>query len=175
MNILDRITLLRGLMMESKIDAYIINGTDPHLSEYVPEKWRTREWISGFTGSYGRVVVTSQKSALWTDSRYFLQAEAELKGSGIIMMKDRQTDSIPYEDWILSEVPSNGIVGVDGLTISVTEAKRLTNKLNAKGIGLNQCIDLVSPIWNNRPVIPKYPAFDYSIKFAGVSRNEKID
>ena len=101
MNILDRITLLRGLMMESKIDAYIINGTDPHLSEYVPEKWRTREWISGFTGSYGRVVVTSEKSALWTDSRYFLQAEAELKGSGIIMMKDRQTDSIHYEDWIL--------------------------------------------------------------------------
>ncbi len=91
-------------MIENNIDAYIINGNDPHLSEYVPEKWRTREWISGFTGSYGRVVVTLNKSVLWTDFRYFLQAEIELKGSGITLMKDRQPDTIPYEDWILSEV-----------------------------------------------------------------------
>jgi Xaa-Pro aminopeptidase len=175
MNILEKITLLRALMKEKNIDAYIINGSDPHLSEYVPEKWRTREWISGFTGSYGRVVVTSDKSALWTDSRYFLQAEAELKGSGIIMMKDRQIDSIPHEDWILSELPPNGVIGIDGLTISATEEKRLTNKLGAKSIALNQSIDLVSAIWDNRSALPEYPAFDYSIKFAGISRTEKID
>src|ERR1035437_8959128 len=149
MNILERITFLRSLMKETNIDAYIINGNDPHLSEYVPERWKTREWISGFTGSYGRVVVTSEKSALWTDSRYFLQAEAELKGSGIIMMKDRQTDSIPYEDWIISEIPANGVVAIDGLTISATEEKRLTNKLSAKSIVLNQDVDLVSAIWDN--------------------------
>ena len=175
MNILERVTLLRALMNESKIDAYIINGGDPHLSEYVPEKWRTREWISGFTGSYGRVVVTSEKSVLWTDSRYFIQAEAELKGSGIIMMKDRQKDSIPYEDWILSELPSNGIVGIDGLTISATEEKRLTSKLSAKSIVLVRDVDLVSAIWKNRPLISEYPAIAYSIKFAGISRTEKID
>lgn len=175
MNILERITSLRSLMKETNIDTYIINGNDPHLSEYVPERWRTREWISGFTGSYGRVVVTYEKSALWTDSRYFLQAEAELKESGIIMMKDRQLDSIPYEDWILSELPSKGVVGIDGLTISATEEKRLTNKLSAKSIVLNQDVDLVSAIWDNRPSLPDYPAFDYTIKFAGISRAEKID
>ena len=175
MNILKRITLLRGLMRESNIDAYIINGSDPHLSEYVPEKWRTREWISGFTGSYGRVVVTLEKSALWTDSRYFLQSETELKGSGIVMMKDRQADSIPYEQWILDELPNNGVVGIEGLTISASEEKRLTHKLNAKGLCLKQDIDLLSKIWGNRPASAKHSAFDYPIEFAGISRLEKID
>lgn len=175
MNILERITLLRSLMMENHIDAYIINGNDPHLSEYVPGKWRTREWISGFTGSYGRVVVTSKKSALWTDSRYFLQAEAELKESGMILMKDRQPDTIPYEEWILSELSSNSVAGIDGFTISGSEARRLTDKMGAKGIILNKSVDLVSEIWKNRPTSPENPAYDYSVKFAGISRSEKID
>jgi Xaa-Pro aminopeptidase len=175
MNILERITLLRGLMRESKIDAYIINGSDPHLSEYVPEKWRTREWISGFTGSYGRVVVTLEKSVLWTDSRYFLQAEAQLMGSGIKMMKDRQSDTIPYEEWILSELPSNGTAGIDGLTISAVEEKRLASKLSAKSITLKLDIDLVSKIRNDQPSLPNDPAFDYPLQFAGISRCEKID
>ena len=75
MNLIERIEALRGTMAQKQIDAYIITGTDPHLSEYIPDYWKTREWISGFSGSYGRVVITSNQAALWTDSRYFLQAE----------------------------------------------------------------------------------------------------
>ena len=175
MKVLERITSHRNLMRENNIDAYIINGNDPHLSEYVPEKWKVREWISGFTGSYGRVVVTLEKSALWTDSRYFLQAETELKGSGIIMMKDRQPDTISYEDWILSELPSNSVVGIDGLTISTSDGKKLTDKLSAKGIVLKHDLDMVSAIWINRPAEPKNTAYNYDIKFAGISRSEKVE
>jgi Xaa-Pro aminopeptidase len=174
MNILERITLLRSLMKERNIDAYIINGNDPHLSEYVPDKWRIREWISGFTGSYGRVVLTNRKSVLWTDSRYFLQAEAELKDSGIIMLKDRQPDSIAFEDWIISELPPHSVVGIDGLTISTSDERKLITKLSAKGIVLKQTEDLVSAIWINRPTLSKYPAYDYDIKFAGFGREEKL-
>jgi len=175
MNVLERITSLRSLMKKNNIDAYIINGGDPHLSEYVPEKWRTREWISGFTGSYGRVVVTHEISALWTDSRYFLQAEAELKGSGIMMMKDRQQDTISYDEWILSALPSNSVVGIDGLTISAVDERKLDDNFSAKGIGFIRSVDLVSPIWYNRPDLPEYPAYDYPVEYAGITRNEKIN
>jgi Xaa-Pro aminopeptidase len=175
MNVPKRVTFLRNLMKENGIDAYIINGSDPHLSEYVPKKWRTIEWISGFTGSYGRVVITPNKAALWTDSRYFLQAEAELIGTGITMFKDRQQDSISYEDWILTELLPNSVVGIDGLTISVSDEKKLTGKLSAKGIVLKNSLDLVSEIWIKRPGLPEYPAADYDIRFAGISRSEKFE
>jgi len=110
MNVLQRLTSLRALMKEYNIEALLINGNDPHLSEYVPARWKAREWISGFTGSSGRVVVTSKKAALWTDSRYYIQAEKELKGSEIILMKDRQPDTVSYEDSLLEEVPEKSLV-----------------------------------------------------------------
>ncbi len=175
MNIPEKITSLRSLMQKSNIDAYIINGNDPHLSEYVPDKWRTIEWISGFTGSYGRVVVTLYKSAIWTDSRYFLQAEEELKGSGILMMKDKQPDSVSYEEWILSELNPESTVGIDGLTISASDERKLSKKLSAKGITLDTGLDLVSQIWTKRPKLPEYPAYEHDIKFTGITRKEKID
>jgi len=175
MNILERVNSLRSLMKELNIEAYIINGNDPHLSEYVPSRWKTREWISGFTGSYGRVVVTSEKAALWTDSRYFIQAEKELKDSGIILMKDRQPDTIPYEEWLLKEVPEKSFIGADGMTLSTTEVKKLNRKLNAKGILLIKERDLVNEIWENRPSIPLEEIYDYPVKYAGISRIEKIN
>ncbi len=175
MNILERIIPLRSLMKESNIEAYIINGNDAHLSEYVPPRWKTREWISGFTGSYGRVVVTSEKAALWTDSRYFIQAENELEGSGIILMKDRQPDTIPYEEWLLKEVPEKSFIGIDGMTLSRSEEKKLNRKLGAKGIVLIKDRDLVNEIWMDRPSIPAEEIFDYSVLYAGFSRTEKIN
>ena len=114
MNVLERLASLRTLMKKVNIEAYIINGNDPHLSEYTPARWKTREWISGFTGSYGRVVVTSEKAALWTDSRYFIQAEQELEGSGIVLMKDRQADTVPYEEWLFEEVPEKVLLALMG-------------------------------------------------------------
>jgi Xaa-Pro aminopeptidase len=175
MSIVERLNLLRGLMKKTNMEAYIINGNDPHLSEYVPSRWKTREWISGFTGSYGRVVVTSEKAALWTDSRYFIQAENELKGSGIILMKDRQADTIPYEEWLLREVPEKSFIGVDGMTLSISEEKKISRKLSAKGILLIKDRDLVHEIWKDRPSMPEGEIFDYPLKYAGISRIEKMN
>ena len=174
MNVIDRITSLRGLMKERGIDGYLIYGTDPHLSEYFPDAWRTREWISGFTGSFGKVAITHDRAVLWTDSRYFIQAETQMSGTGIEMIKDRQPDTILVDAWLAKELTQGGVVAFDGLTISATEASVLEQKLGAKGISLKLNIDLVSPIWKNRPALPQTSVIDFSIQFAGCSRSDKL-
>jgi len=174
MNIIERIASLRGLMHERGIDGYLIYGTDPHLSEYVPDAWQTREWISGFTGSYGKVAITKDRAVLWTDSRYFIQAESQLSGSGIQMIKDRQADTISIDGWFEQELNPDSIVAIDGLTISAAEASALEEKLGAKGISLTLNVDLVSSIWENRPFLPKTIVTDYPTRFAGFSRAEKL-
>ena len=113
MSIVERVSSLRCLMLERGVDGYLILGTDPHLSEYVPDAWKTREWISGFTGSYGKVAITRDLAVLWTDSRYFIQADAQLAGSGIAMLKDRQADTISADDWFIQNLPSGSVVAID--------------------------------------------------------------
>lgn len=174
MNIIERITSLRSLMQERGIDGYLIYGTDPHLSEYVPEAWQSRKWISGFTGSYGKIVITHERAALWTDSRYFLQAETQLSGTGIEMIKDRQADTISVDQWLKQELNPGSIVALDGLTISTTDANNLEHKLGAKGISLKLNMDLVSLIWKNRPEFSQKPVTDFPVQFAGQSRPEKL-
>ena len=174
MNIIERIFLLRGLMKERGVDGYLIFGTDPHLSEYVPDAWKTREWISGFTGSYGKVAITKDRAVLWTDSRYFIQAEAQLVGSGIAMLKDRQADTISADDWFIQNLPSGGVVAIDGLTVSASDAIVLEQKLCAKGLTFVQDMDLLSPIWDDRPKFPNLPIVDYPVKYAGIGREEKL-
>ena len=174
MNVIDRITSLRGLMKERGIDGYLIYGTDPHLSEYFPDAWRSRAWISGFTGSFGKVAITHDRAVLWTDSRYFIQAETQMSGSGIEMIKDRQPDTISVDAWLARELTQGGVVAFDGLTISAAEASVLEQKLGAKGITLKLNIDLVSPIWKNRPALPQTSVIDFPVQFAGCSRSEKL-
>jgi len=174
MNIKERITALRKLMEDYNLDAYIINGTDPHLSEYLPGRWKTREWISGFTGSYGRVVVTRDNCLLWTDSRYFIQATDELKDTGILLMKERLPDSVAYEDWLCNKLEKGSVVGVDGKCISVSEAVNLESKLMESGIILNEEYDLFDIIWDDRPKMPSFPAYEHFNEFAGQTREEKL-
>lgn len=168
------ITSLRRLMLEKGIDAYLIYGTDPHLSEYVPDAWRSREWISGFTGSYGKVAISQSRASLWTDSRYFIQAELQLSGTGIEMIKDRQADTISVDRWMEQELKSGSVVATDGLTISATEASILEKKLSANGITLELNVDLVSPIWENRPTLSQAQVIDFPVRYAGRSRTEKF-
>jgi Xaa-Pro aminopeptidase len=175
MNIAYRIAELRKKMVTHRLDAYLITGTDPHLSEYIPDRWRTREWISGFTGSYGKVLVTLEKVMLWTDTRYFLQAMEELEGSSITLMKDRFPGAISIEDWIYDNLVSGQIVGVDGMTLSAIETRQLESKLAANGIQLDAALDLVDVIWKDRPNSSEKLIYDYPILFAGKSRSEKID
>ncbi len=174
MNIIDRVTSLRNLMKLEKVDAVLLFGTDPHLSEYPPIAWRSIEWISGFTGSYGKVVITKDKAVLWTDSRYFIQAEIQLKGTGFTMMRDRQPDTISIEEWLKRELETGSQVVIDGLTISGTEANLIKQKLGEKHITLTITKDLVSPIWLNRSLFSKTLIFDYPVRFAGQSRSEKL-
>ena len=174
MSVVNNITSLRRLMLEKGIDAYLIYGTDPHLSEYVPAAWRSREWISGFTGSYGKVAISQSRASLWTDSRYFIQAEMQLSGTEIEMIKDRQADTISVDSWMGKELKSGSVVATDGLTISAAEANALEQKLNANGITLELNVDLVSPIWEKRPIISQAPVYDFPVRYAGRSRAEKL-
>ncbi|MEI6679632.1 MAG: aminopeptidase P family protein [Mariniphaga sp.] len=174
MSVISRITSLRCLMLEKSIDAVIISGTDPHLSEYIPDYWQSREWISGFSGSYGKVAITQTRAALWTDSRYFIQAESQLSGTGITMIRDRQADSITISQWLQQELKEGSIVSINGLTISAAEADTLEINLSAKGISLDINSDLVSPVWKNRPLLPQSMIIDYPVAFAGISRSQKL-
>jgi len=174
MNIIARVTSLRDLMKTERIDALIIYGTDPHLSEYVPNNWRSIEWISGFTGSYGRVVITRDHALLWTDSRYFIQAQAQLKDTGFVLMKDRQAESISIGQWLIQELDEGNVVAIDGFTLSSSEADKIKADLNAKSIHLTITRDLVSPNWKNRPALPPTTVVDYPIRFAGQSRSDKL-
>jgi len=174
MNIISHITSLRNLMKSENVDALIVYGTDPHLSEYVPVNWRSIEWISGFTGSYGRVVITPDQALLWTDSRYFIQAQSQLKNTGFILMKERQADSISIAQWLNEVLKPESSVAIDGLTISAGEMNKLKEEIGAKGNHLIITKDLVSANWKDKPSIPQTLVADYPVRFAGQSRSDKL-
>lgn len=170
-----RIAAVRSLMAAKGIDAYLVTGADPHLSEYTPEYWKTREWISGFSGSYGKVLITMDKAMLWTDTRYFLQVEEELKGTGIILMKERVPEAVGLTEWITGNMLSGDTIAVDGLTLSAAEAADISEKLSANGINFLNDTDLVSPNWQMRPLLSGKPVYEHPIIFAGIPRTEKIE
>jgi len=175
MNIASRLLQLRELMKDNCIDAYLITGTDPHLSEYTPDYWKTREWITGFTGSYGKVLVTPAKVLLWTDTRYFIQAREETKGTEIVLMKERVPNAVLLDEWLTENLRPGDKVGVDGLTISAYDAALLSSKLTAKGILFDAETDLVGKLWLNRKATNDLQIYEHPIAYAGKSRSAKID
>ncbi len=162
-------------MALSDFDAYIIPGTDPHMGEYMPEFWQIRSWFSGFTGSAGTLVVTSNFAGLWTDSRYFLQAETELKGSGIELVKLIVPHTPEHIDWIVKNMPVGTRVGVDGRMIAVDSVRMIKNAFAKKQMELITDEDLISPLWTDRPPIPLNPIFHLDVEYSGISRIEKIE
>lgn len=173
MNIQNRITALRAEMKTLGLDALYISGTDPHASEYLPDRWQTRSFISGFTGSFGSVVITANEAGLWTDTRYFIQAEEQLKGSGIEMHKLRVPDAVSPEIWLAGKLVSENTVGIDMQTISVAGFRILNKTLAKKGVKLIAAHDLFEIIWKDRPQFPENEIFDFELAFAGISRKEK--
>lgn len=173
-NISERIIALREEMAKQKIDAYIIPTSDPHMSEYPADCWKYREWISGFTGSAGTVVITATKAGLWTDSRYFLQASTQLEGTGIELYKLMlpETPSIP--DFLLHELENGRTVGVNGETYNVAESRVLERKLKKKGLLFQTDINLIDPIWKDRPGIPDAPLFEMPVELSGQSTDDKL-
>ena len=173
-NIPERITALREAMIQHKIDAYIIPTSDPHMSEYPADCWKYREWISGFTGSAGTVVVTANKAGLWTDSRYFLQAASQLEGSGIELYKMMLPETPSISDFLKHELKAGDTVGLNGETYSITEAQALERTLAEKEIFLNTTAPLIDSLWKERPAIPDAPMFEMPIELSGKSVEDKL-
>ena len=175
MNRQERMAALRAAMMRHGIAAYIIPGSDAHLSEYVPERWKGREWISGFTGSAGTVVITLDKAGLWTDSRYFLQAASQLEGSEIVLYKTGLPDSVPIHDFLLQELENNAAVGLDGWSYSAAATCALQELLNGKNLRLETATDLLDEVWTDRPPVPGNMLFSLPVEITGQSVREKLD
>ena len=174
MEIQDKIAALRGFMSQNGISAFIVPSTDPHSGEYVPAHWESRKWLSGFSGSAGTVVVTKNNAGLWTDSRYFIQAEEQLAGTGIQLFKDRLPETPSVSEWLGSVLDKGEKVGIDGWVNSMQEAAGLRKELQAYGLELTLVEDPFQYIWNDRPSLPQTPVFIHGLEYAGVSCSEKI-
>lgn len=166
------IALLRKEMEKNGIDIYIVPTSDPHQSEYVSEHWKSREWLSGFTGSAGTVVVTRNEAGLWTDGRYFIQAEKELRGSGIDLYKMGMEGVPSLESFISARAKKGDVVGFFGQLMSVSKFKSLQSRL--KGIEINSELDMIGNIWTDRPEQPLEKVFIHEEKYAGESSADKI-
>lgn len=171
----EKLLQLRKLMASRNISAYIIPSSDPHLSEYLPLCWKFRAWISGFTGSAGTLVVTQNEAALWTDSRYFIQAENELKDSGIELCKMGLPETPSMECWISDKLSRKQTIGFDGRLFQHSTAKNLVDDLSTRGLKVNHKIDFIDKIWVKRPESPKGKAFEHELRYAGLTTEEKIE
>ncbi|GAC1411970.1 MAG: aminopeptidase P family protein [Burkholderiaceae bacterium] len=169
-----RITRLRAAMVTHRIDAYIVPSSDPHLSEYLPDRWQSRRWLSGFTGSVGTLVLTADFAGLWVDGRYWSQAEAELAGTGLVLMKISTSANALYIDWLAQNLAANQTVGADGAVLGLATARLLRHALQAKSIMLCTDHDLVEDIWIDRPGLPTSPIYEHLAPYAGRSRAEKL-
>lgn len=170
-----RLEALRAWMQAEKADAFIIPSTDPHMSEYVAPHWQSREWISGFTGSAGTVVVTHDKAGLWTDSRYFLQAAQQLEDTGIDLYKEMLPETPSISEFLCQELEAGSTVGIDGYVFSMLDARQLRKELANKQIELKSMADPMDSIWTDRPALPQAPACIYGTQYAGRTCREKLE
>ena len=175
MNISDRICELRRLMKEKNIDAYIVPSADNHQSEYVGEHFKSRAFITGFTGSAGTAVITHNEVGLWTDGRYFIQAEKELEGSGITLYKTGNPGISKIDEYLDMVLPKNGILGFDGRVISMSEGKKYVEKFAYKNVKIEPAYDLIDSIWIDRPKMSDYPVFLLEEKYSGESTASKLN
>ncbi len=174
MNIDKRIEDLRHLMNENGVDVYIIPSGDPHQSEYVADHFKSREWISGFTGSAGTVVISQDHAGLWTDSRYFLQAEEELSGSEFVLHKVLDRSYPNFLKFISDTFAKGTVVGCDGNVFSYSQIISYEQTLENKGIKLKTNFDFISSLWKDRPSLPADKLLDHHIKYCGISRENKF-
>lgn len=169
-----RLAALRAALQRHGLAAWLVPSADPHLSEYLPERWKTREWLSGFTGSMGTLVVTPTFAGLWADSRYWVQAEAELAATGIELMKIPAGNSLLHIDWLASQVPAGETVGVDGQVLGLAAARALQAALDAKGVRLRTDVDLLDEVWPDRPGLPAPPVREHLPPHAAMPRAAKL-
>lgn len=170
----ERIDALQMTFLPNYISAFIIPSTDPHLSEYVASHWKSRGWISGFTGSAGTVVILRDKAGLWTDSRYFLQATEQLDGSGITLYKEMLPETPSITDFLCQNLKPGESVSIDGKMFSVHQVEQMKKELMEHNLQVDLFGDPLKNIWQDRPSMPEAPAFIYEMKYAGKSCGEKV-
>lgn len=161
-------------MQSKSISAYITYSTDPHSGEYVPAHWESRKWITGFTGSAGTAVITPDDGGLWTDSRYFIQAEEQLTDTGLKLFKERMPETPSIPQWLCSVLKKGERVGIDGYTTPLQTVNELRNELSAYGIEVVMIEDPYKTIWNDRPGLPSNKPFILEEKYSGESASSKI-
>ncbi len=170
----EKLTLIRALMNERGVDAYIISDTDPHISEYVPDYWRIIRWLTGFTGSAGTFVLTQSFAGFWTDYRYLIQADKQLSGSGVLIMPPEAGGTDGYLSWITGNLEPHSTLGLDGRIFSISIVRKIRRSAEEKNIRIDIECDLISEFWTDRPALPAEKAFDHLTEFSGRDRNQKL-
>ncbi len=174
MTVPERISALRSLMEEKGYDVYLVPTDDSHQSEYVGEYFKARAFITGFTGSAGTAVITKTDAGLWTDGRYFIQAAAQLEGSGITLFKAGQPDVPTIEAYITDVIPEGGTLGFDGRVVAMGQGQALKAALAAKNARIDYSEDLIDRIWEDRPALSTKPAFALGVEYTGESTADKL-
>ncbi len=169
-----RIAALREAMTRHGVAACLVPTADPHLSEYLPEHWQARQWLSGFDGSAGMLIVTAGQAGLWTDSRYFSQAEQQLAGSGIALMKQRVAHAPEHLTWLQQHLHQGAVVAVSGDSVSVATQRQIERLLAGAGTSLRVDLDLPGMVWRDRPGLPHARVFEHPLAYAGTTRAEKL-
>jgi Xaa-Pro aminopeptidase len=169
-----RIAALRSAMRTEQLAAWLVPSSDPHLSEYLPPRWQGRVWASGFTGSAGTLVVTETAAGLWVDSRYWEQADHEVAGSGIDVMKIAGASSPGHVEWLAENLPAGAVVGADGAVLSLAAARTLHEKLAPRAITLRTDLDLLETVWTQRPGLPEAGVYEHPGAYVPVKRREKL-
>jgi Xaa-Pro aminopeptidase len=171
----EKLALLRSALKQNSIDYYIIPCADPHLGEYIPDHWQIIKWLTGFTGSAATVIITDTFAGLWTDSRYFIQAEKQLTGSGFEFVRPGVFQRNDYMDYISENAKDGDKIGIDGRIFSIATFRRLEKRLDGKMVSFDTHCDLISSLWTNRPLLPFSLAFDHPTEYSGKERSAKIN
>lgn len=173
-NISNKISDLRAIMQKNGVQFLIIPTSDPHLSEYVADHWKSRAWITGFTGSAGTAVISTNEAGLWTDSRYFLQAEEQLAGSGITLYKEGIAGTPSINEWICSKANAGACIGIDGDRFSANDVAQMQQTLDRHGLHLKCDASFINELWHDAPALPQSALFPLDIQYAGESLSDKL-
>jgi Xaa-Pro aminopeptidase len=169
-----KLSVLRQAMQSAGVQACLVPSADPHLSEYLPEHWQVRRWLTGFTGSVGTVVVTADFAGVWVDSRYWVQAERDLAGSGFELMKIGAVGDPAHTHWLAADLKAGDTLAVDGRALSWSGAQALDGLLQPRGVRIETGLDLISKVWLDRPALPTAPVYAFDLAFAGLARSQKL-
>ncbi|HEX5372027.1 MAG TPA: aminopeptidase P family protein [Aquabacterium sp.] len=170
----ERLHACRQALAAQGLHACLLPSSDPHLSEYLPERWQGRQWLSGFTGSSGTLMVSAERAALFTDSRYWEQAEAELAGSGIDLVKLEGAATPAYLSWLGTAPEGTPTVVVDGDVLGLAQTQQLREALRAQGWALRTDLDILEGVWPQRPGLPQDPVYEHAAPHACIHRDDKL-